>query len=577
MSQAEIAQLNEIATELEVNVDSVIAKAKTKAPCDKLVKNFMTQLAEKSFTKLSIRKVLPAKIRAIREKYEGQSFGKLEVVTHGKEYRDSQSGELTRKEYRQHYLLRQLHLVLDKHGLVTGNASGCFTLEEPTVNEVKAEVTESKTESKAKREKVKKTDIETKVGELVAIDFKEYLKIAKSLLSVNDWVKNCIGVAMAIPRRGVEIGSAMEFFEDDTYSIVVSTPTKKRGEKGTYYLLPCFINSSIVVGAINNIRRNKPEVLSDVMRSLGMEKEANAAFNNDERKRVEEVYNEVVRTLLPSNASSKSRDNQHQLKNIGTSTISQIKSNSVGNLVGQKHLIEEWVREAVGHSFKGTTDKYLTWNVANIPEELMVIADKKYGLIPNASDYLGVVDDETEENTIEGLVKRLLNQVANDSDKLATVTQLFTDGQGNVKSTKEIVNGLERVLDVLVESKPQQTKIHKALGLKPEKSKNELRIEALIDAIILHNEIVDDSLKVFISDSSLRGFYSVFPSSDGSEATININTVKNILDNNGLLKVKIDDANKNMTNLQNLRWRKAKDRIIDSILELLRQNYPNVL
>ena len=82
---------------------------------------------------------------------------------------------------------------------------------------------------------------------------------------------------MAIPRRSVEVGSQMRFYEVDKYSLVISTPAKK-DEQDTYYLIPCFVDSKIICDAIEFIRDNKPRLKSDTFRDFGLHKKANEKF-----------------------------------------------------------------------------------------------------------------------------------------------------------------------------------------------------------------------------------------------------------------------------------------------------------
>jgi Telomere resolvase len=582
MSQEKEAILNQIAQELKNNLIRAITKYKAKSPCTNVVNKFIEQLSEGEFTKHDIRKIIPKAIAEVKSEVENINYpAELITISYGQEYLDKESGLMTRKEYRQHFIITKLYETLNLYGLVKGNESGIFTLDNKSIetDNKKAETVNKDVENvkKTDTKPKKKKDLIEKVGIHDAINFTKYLITANSLLESNDWREKIVGLQMAIPRRDAEIGLQMDFYADTKFSVVISTPSKKRGENNTFYRVPCFIDSAILCKALTFVRENKPELTSDILKDFGDNNAANKAYNNDESKRIEAVFNSVVRALLPTSANSKNKDNRHQLKNIGTSALKQIKANSLGNLVGQEHLIDEWIKNAVAHKYQETTDKYITWNITNIPKELSVIADSEYREV--SPDYIGkeIDTNETQVNDLSALITAVFNIASDDADKLSIANKIFMH-ENKPKSVEDIAKSLNRIFDSVIESQSLATKTHKALGLTSAKSKVETRLEALIDSLILHNQSCeDDALRVHINESSIRNFYKIFPGKDGKEGTVNFNTVKQLFSNNSILKVKIDDANKDLKADNNIRGKVERYKILENIRLILGENFPDVL
>ncbi|MEM7553469.1 MAG: protelomerase family protein [Cyanobacteria bacterium P01_A01_bin.84] len=573
-------RLADISQELKLNLRHCIARSKSKVSCEKFVEATMYQIAEGNFSKSAIRRTIPKAIKELKSSLKIKGYGKLIFTVKGKAY-TNYTGETVQNEYEQHYAFTALYAALNSFGLVMGNASGHFTIDEL---EGKLETTEPEEIEGAKPQKQveKKDTITTAVGELTAIDFTKYLKLAKKCLQSDEWETRLLGVQMAIPRRSVEVGSQMRFYEVDKYSLVISTPAKK-DEQDTYYLIPCFVDSKIICDAIEFIRDNKPRLKSDTFRAFGQHKKANEIFNNSERKNiVDKKYEEILRPLLPKAASTKNKDNVHQLKNIGTTVLFQLKSDSVGNLAGQKHGIEEWVRKAVAHTFKGTTDRYITWNVTNIPEELKALTDIEPRQV--SPEFVGEkVKTENQTNQTTGveimtaLFEKLLTLAANDEGKLQTVKAVFMDDDNNFKETDDIASGLNEIFQYVSDAKSRQDAIHKALNIPTAKTKNEDRVEALVDSIIIHNR-ENPSLRVHISDSTIRGFFAVYPGKDGKGASINILLVRKIVEQNNIQEI-IDKHNEEyqLDAKQNLLWRKEKGTIIENLKRIIQDNYSHAI
>ncbi|MEO1431208.1 MAG: protelomerase family protein [Cyanobacteria bacterium J06633_8] len=584
--------LDELAQELKINLRNTIRNAKSKKMCHEFANAFMEQLAKGGYSKSKIRATIPKAIKELKETIDIKGVKKL-IISNTSTYKDANTGEIKEKEYIQHYAYTALYNRLNEYGLVRSNAPGHFTLAELTGEPQTEPATENQTESttetksepqtepvKPAKTVQKKSDLEAKVGDQTALDATKYLDLATKYLRSENWLENIIGVEMAVPRRHVEIGLSVDFYADDTYSLVISTPAKKKDEKNTFYLIPCLVNSNLICEAVERIRKNKPELLSDVLLALGKDKTAKAAFNNSERKRVESIYNDTIRSLLPTDAAIHGRDNQHQLKNIGTCILKQIKFDELGGFVGNQEIVNNWISQAVAHTYQATTDKYINWKITNIPNELQIIATKEYGQV--SPEYVGVeVDENIESNGVDEmtvLFQKLLELSQNDEGKLKAVEGVFMNDSGEIKNINEVAQSLNVIFQFVADTKSKQTKLHKALGIKSAKNINEQRIEALVDALIIHNETAEDTLKVHISQSTVRGFFGAFQGDDESPLTVNFHLVKRLFEETELSK-KVDDHNayKGLESSQNLKWRKSKDEIIARLQEILQDKFPDVI
>lgn len=556
-------KINAIAEELKLNLRQIIVRSRSTKSCDTFVKAFLEQLANDGFSKSSIRKVIPKAIKEVKEnlgKVRGAS--KLQRTT-------TKDG----KTYEQHYALEKLYSELDRFGLLYGNEKGSFDLDELNGVESKQKTEVKKSEVKI----VKKQAITTNVGDLKAIDFTKYLELANKLLESSEWEERLIGVLMVIPRRGVEVGLQMNFYEHDEYSIVVSTPVKKRDEKDTYYLVPCFVHSRIICESIEFIRNNKPKLKSDSLKAFGNLKEANEAFNNDEESRLLPAFNEHLRPFLSLEASTKGRDNLHQLKNIGTTALTQLKADSLGGLVGNKEIIDEWVRQASAHVSSQTTGKYVDWLIANIPERLRAVVEVEPKQVP--PEFVGEEVKIKGGKEVSELFTKLLTLAGDDEGKLKTVEALFLDDKKELKDIETIATGLNEIIEYVSSARTRQDAIHKALNIPDApKSSNEEKVEQLTEAMIIHNR-ENPNQKIFISDSTIRGFFDVFPGKNGKGAAINILLVRKIISQNQHLRDVIDRHNDDnqITQEHNLTWRKEKSAIRENLKRILQEQFNHEL
>ena len=142
----------------------------------------------------------------------------------------------------------------------------------------------------------------------------------------------------------------------------------------------------------------------------------------------------------------------------------------------------------------------------------------------------------------------------------------------------EVAQSLNVIFQFVADTGSKQTKLHKALGIKSARNINEQRIEALVDALIIHNETAEDTLKVHISQSTVRGFFGAFQGDEEKPLTVNFHLVKKLFEETELSK-KVDDHNayKSLESSQNLKWRKSKDEIIARLQEILRDKFPDVI
>ncbi|MEO1630752.1 MAG: hypothetical protein AAFU38_08230 [Bacteroidota bacterium] len=176
------------------------------------------------------------------------------------------------------------------------------------------------------------------------------------------------------------------------------------------------------------------------------------------------------------------------------------------------------------------------------------------------------------------LFQKLLELSQNDEGKLKAVEGVFMNDSGEIKNINEVAQSLNVIFQFVADTKSKQTKLHKALGIKSAKNINEQRIEALVDALIIHNETAEDTLKVHISQSTVRGFFGAFQGDDESPLTVNFHLVKRLFEETELSK-KVDDHNayKGLESSQNLKWRKSKDEIIARLQEILQDKFPDVI
>jgi Telomere resolvase len=568
--------------EFQINLEAAIRGSYSITRCKKIVDSFFSLLVARKYTKSTLPKKLPKAVEDVRKKCTDveikpelrKIFCYPYINAHGIEVRN---------EYNNPFIITYTNDKLVSYGIFKDGkykAGEIFQFKN-------SKKTPTQQEPKVEPKKINKPDpapqsqkLEVQVNDKVtALDVTKYLEVAQKLLESTDWRENCLGVEMAVPRRGVEVGLAMEFRADSRFVLAISTPAKKRGESGTFYRVPCLVDSEKIVKAVENIRATKPQTLSNVYQALGMLLEANAAFNNDENSRINKIFNDKVRPLLPidaapkqatkkkKSATNKPRNNQHQLKHIGTCILFKIKHQQFDFQPGLVSEAETWTSHAVAHVFASTTKGYLSWNITNIPEHLKAIADDEYGTVE--PEDLGIITEQTIETTediMTTVITKLLELNQNDIDKINVINKLFIDEQGNQKPADKIASSLDVLIGEFLNA--QTSTLHRALNVPKPKVNIGEKIESLIDAMILHNNSVADNLKIFISDSSIRKFMDVFPELKEQ----NITVITNYLNEHSVLRVKIDDHNQNRDASHNLKWRKHRQAIVDNLKSFLSKN-----
>lgn len=534
-------QLTEISQELHFNLERAIASNVDQSTSEQIVERFLEQLSKPGFSKSMIRRtVFKIAIRPFHEVSE-------------------------------HFVLDLLRDRMDSFGLLYDKgddfSKGHFTSEVYSQTEP---ATEPATEQPAKPKR--KTTLASELASTgrESLNATEYLSTIGELLEADTWEQKLIGVLGGAVRRNVEGGSMLDFYhDDDPQAIIISTPAKKRGERDTYYRIPTLVDSSLIYEAIQFIRTHKREADSDILRILSGDKVANKAFNNSERKDLTKIYNERLRDLLPS-ASSKGKDNLHQLKHIGTSILAQIKVDQLGGVVGVRPEADAWLRQALAHTSESVSTKYIDWIVTDIPEELRAIATKNYGQID--PEELGIDSKSKEDSKMADLYTAMLELA--DAETLPAIEQIFSSEDGGIKSTEEIASAFHLLLKDTQATKTHQSRVQKNLASGTDESLSTRRLKILVDAILQHNSEAPTNRQVFISDSSLRGFYGVFQkqSSKGFvDEQINLHTVRGFLEDNPEYQSKINDHHlyKQIDAANNLSWRRAKQSIIARLREIV--------
>ncbi|MHC0068430.1 protelomerase family protein [Nostoc sp. UIC 10890] len=390
--------------------------------------------------------------------------------------------------------------------------------------------------------------------QVTRIDFTKYIEIAEELLNGDSWEKIAVGLSMATYRRDVEVGMDMEFIEDEfDYAVVVSSPAKKREETDKYYRIPTLVRGTLVIDAVERLRKLLPQdSTAQTKRDLEGRKAGNIAWNNSENKAVTKVFNEIVRPFLKGNNS---KDNKHQLRNIGTSFLIQLQRNVNGSFVGDDKDYLEFARRCLIHEFEDTTRGYASWNIENIPPHLNEILTYSIGEIETTQ----IKEQQPQEiNDMATIYSAIIGNLADNPEAIELAQKVFLDESGKLKKGDELALALGRVFKKAVGNTIDDGIIIKTKE-NPRSSEAWTRLARLVSVMMDYNTHSELKYKIEIAASPIRSFYEVM-----FERTVNINDVNNFLAANESLLVKIDEHNKTqgIPPGNNLKWRKEKQSVV---------------
>lgn len=385
------------------------------------------------------------------------------------------------------------------------------------------------------------------------IDLTKYIELATALLNGDTWEKIAVGLSIATFRRDCEIGIDMDFEEDGEYdyAIRISTPAKKE-DRNKIYRVPTLVKGTLVIDALERLRDLLPkDSNAQKTRDLEGRKAGNVAWNNSENKKVTKVYNDEVRSFLKDGT----KDNKHQLRNIGTSFLFQLHRSFCGLGVGDDKDSLEWTRRCLVHEFAGTTEGYKTWNIENIPEYLKEILDYDLGEIEATEE---VTEENKGDNSMANLLQQILANISDNPEAVQLAQKAFLGDDGTIKKGNDLALALGRVFKQAV-----GTSIQDGITIKtaenPKSAETWSRLYTTIKTLMEYNAHTEKDLRIEIAASPIRSFYEIMYAK-----TVNINDVNNFLAANEMLHSDIAEHNKEREILpgHNLKWRKKKETVV---------------
>jgi hypothetical protein len=400
------------------------------------------------------------------------------------------------------------------------------------------------------------TQIESE-NEVVAIDVTEYLELAAKQLKSDDWTDIAIGVAMATLRREVEVCTAMSFQAKDEYTLVISTPVKKRSS-GDYYEIPCLLPADDIEEAVERMRSMVEFERCDIEICLGNKEKANKEFNNSYKQPLLDRYNAFIREKLDVRASVDKENYFHQLRSVGTAILKDAKRKSYKKF-SNKYESEclEFVKGCLVHENISATAEYGGWDVSNIPQYVIDLCNRSYG---------NVIKKEDKEVTLINFDIATLQRGLNGNDKaMMLFSEIFN--RERLNDPKALGNALIAVFTQAVKEPEKKNTLLNAIT--PKSARGYIgseRVEMIVQAMMKHNETAEN--KIFICESQVRSAYShIF------DEQVGFNLVRKIFEGMGNT---IDDHNKykNLSTTDNLKLRGDK---IKSVYESLKEVINNGL
>lgn len=334
------------------------------------------------------------------------------------------------------------------------------------------------------------------VEEIVSIDVEEYLQIASNLLKSDEWTDIAIGVAMTTLRREVEVCAAMEFQAKDEYTLIVSSPVKKR-TTDKYYEIPCLLPSDDIEEAIDRMRSMTNFERFDIQKQLGNKKQANKEFNNCYKQPLIERYSSFIREKLNTKASVDERDYFHQLRSIGAAIYKSAKKQSYKRYSSKyENQCIKFVSGVLVHESSGATIKYGGWDVTNIPQYVIDQCNRNYGNVVKKLEKSLVLAQFDIASLQKGLA-------ANEK-----ALQLFSEicNPERLQDPKALGNALIAVFTQAVKEPSAKNQLLNAVSTREVRGViARERVGLIIEAMLKHN--ADSEYKVFICESQVRAAY----------------------------------------------------------------------
>jgi len=388
------------------------------------------------------------------------------------------------------------------------------------------------------------------------LDATKLIQQATQLLSSDNWCDLAIAIALLTGRRQVEVTADMEFLAHDLYTLVISSPVKKKSD-GSYYEIPCLTKSDDIEQAYEKLKRLADFPNFKIHKNLGNNIAARRAFNNCYKKQLLDRYNETFRPLLNIRASVDYGNPFKELRSVYTSILREAKKESY-KPYSPKHdaSIMTFLKGCMTHKSESATVKYGNWDVENVPDYLIEITTKTYGEPLKIERKTGMVLVQLDLTTLETLLR--------ENDKAYKLfNEQYIDKLGDpVALSKALVNLFEEAV------REPEKKNHLLAMISPSTRRGDVttaRIASIVSAMLRNNDTSD--LKVFITESQVRSAYHHIYGE-----TVNFNLVKNYIESLGST---VDDHNqyKGLDTNVNLRLRGVKIReIYENVRQLITQD-----